>query len=163
VKKRLLTGLFIGSLIGFFAGIAIAVWAYEQLFTVGQPMARIAEAAEAAEYTYALYLFAPYPVAVEFLEREAALLERLAAESPEQAERESFLREFAINRTRLANLNDQHGDDAEVARLMRQAMVHLRESGSTWTESDLKTFVEKQDRSTALRSAHVYESGESEE
>jgi hypothetical protein len=163
VKKRLLTGLFIGSLIGFFTGIAIAVWAYERLFAVGQPMARIAEAAEAAEYTYALYLFAPYPVAVEFLEREAALLERLAAESPEQAERESFLRELAINRTRLANLNDQHGDDAEVARLMRQAMVHLRESGSSWTESDLKTFVEKQDRSTALRSAHVYESGESEE
>jgi len=155
MKKRFLLGLFLGSLIGFCGGFTLGVWAYERLFFIGQPMARIAEA---AEYTYALYLFAPYPVAVEFLNREAALLEKLAAESFEQAERGTFLRDLAVNKARLANLNDRYGNHAEASRLLSQAMVHLRESGSSWTESQLKTFVEKQDKSTAFKSEDEYKS-----
>ena len=161
MKKRFLLGLFLGSLIGFCGGFALGVWAYERLFFIGQPMARIAEAAEAAEYTYALYLFAPHPVAVEFLNREAALLEKLEAESVEQAERGTFLRDLAVNRARLANLCDRHGNDAEASRLLSQALAHLRASGSSWTESQLKTFVEKQDESTAFKSENVYKSGTS--
>ena len=91
MKRPLIKGGFIGFLLGLIAGAALLGLLQERLYSMGRPMGRIAEAAEVSDYTYTIYLHAPYPVAEEFLDREYAVLQRLAEESTDDPERENPL------------------------------------------------------------------------
>ena len=142
MKRPFLKGLLIGSIIGLIGGVALAYLVQDRLHTMWRPMARLAEAAESSEYTYELYLHAPYPVAEDYLNRQAALLEQLAVESPEKPERRTFLWDLAVNRARLAKLARSNGENEKSRRLMDQAMIHVHQSGSSRTEEELMRFVD---------------------
>ena len=125
--RPFLLGLSLGILLGIAAASAVDWWSERNM----RPIQRTAEAARAAEYTYLLYLYAPYPVAVGFLDRESSLLQRLAAEASTENERNSFLRDLAASEARLARLHARNDHQDAADRAIAQAVGHLRDSGST--------------------------------
>ena len=151
--RPFLLGLSLGILLGIAAASAVDWWSERNM----RPIQRTAEAARAAEYTYLLYLYAPYPVAVGFLDRESSLLQRLAAEASTENERNSFLRDLAASEARLARLHARNDHQDAADRAIAQAVGHLRDSGSTWTESELLTFVDELDKRVGARSATIYQ------
>lgn len=146
MNRPLLKGGFIGFLLGLIAGAAVVVFFFqERLYSMGRPMGRIAEAAEVSDYTYTIYLNAPYHVAEKYLDREETVLQRLAEESAEDLERETFHHELAVNRARLAKLARASGDTGKADQLMREAMDHIDRSGRSTTEDKLIWFVDQID------------------
>jgi len=152
MKQPFLKGLFLGSVIGLIGGAAVAILVQDHLYDMWRPMARLMEAGESSEYTYALYLHAPYPVAEEFLNRHASLLEQLAMESTDNGERGSFQWDLAVNRVRLAKLANENGEDGKARHLMDEAMVHVGESGRPTTEEELSWFVDRIDERVEMPS-----------
>ncbi len=145
MKRRFTIGVLIGSLAGLIAGVSLSFLAFERLHSMQQPMARVAEAAESSRYTYQIYLYAPFAVAEDYLNEHASLLRILAEESSDGLERGSFLRDLAVNQARLAKLAAKNGDQNRALDLLSRAMVHLRDSGSSWSEDELRRFVDRLD------------------
>jgi len=152
MKRPFLNGLLVGSIIGLIGGVSVAYLAQDYLFDMWRPMARLIEAGESSEYTYALYLHAPYPVAEDFLNRHASLLEQLSKETTDHRERESFQWDLAVNRARLAKLAHENGEDEKAKQLMSQAMVHVAHSGRQTTEEELAWFVDQIDERIGMPS-----------
>jgi len=148
MKRRFIFGLLIGSLAGFVAGVSVALIGIERLHVMGQPMERLATAAGSSNTTYQIYLYAPYSVAESFLSNHASLLTSLADETPEESERGSYLQDLAVNQARLAKLAAAQGETEKATTLLDEAMSHLRDSGSSWTEEELRRFVDRLDEST---------------
>jgi hypothetical protein len=145
MKRRFTIGVLVGSLVGFTAGVCLSFLVLERFHSMMQPMERVAVAAESSEYTYQIYLYAPYPVAEFYLNQHASLLENLAEESSEESERGSFLRDLAANQARLAKLAAENGDDAKATALLAEAMTYLSDSGSSWSEEELRSFIDRLD------------------
>ena len=152
MKRPFLKGMLIGTIIGLVVGVAVAFVAQDRLYDMWRPMDRLREAADSSEYTYALYLHAPFPVAEEFLNRQASLLGRLAMESADDGEREMFQWELAVNRTRLAKLANETGEDERARLLMGEAMVHVGQSNRSTTEQELVWYVDQIDDTIGKRS-----------
>ena len=115
MKRPFVFGVLIGSLVGLIAGASVAFIVLDRIHAMGQPMARLAAAAESSTYTYQLYLYAPYPVAEEHLNNHASLLLSLADESPDESERGTYLRDLAVNQARLAKLAERNSDPENAA------------------------------------------------
>jgi len=145
MKRRFTIGVLIGSLAGFITGVCLSYLALERLHSMRQPMERVAAAAESSAYTYQIYLYAPYSVAEDYLNRNASLLESLAEESPEESEKGSFLQDLAANQARHAKLAAMNGYDEKAATLLNEAVAHLRDSGSSWSKEELQRFVDSLD------------------
>jgi len=157
MKRPFLKGLLVGSIIGLIGGGAIAYLVQDRFYTMWHPMVRLAEAAESSEYTYAMYLHAPYHVAEDFLNRHASLLEQLAAESSNDLERESFLWDLSVNRARLAKLAGRHGENEKAERLIGQAMIYVDQSGRSTTQEELVWFVDQIDERTGKQTYEATE------
>ena len=147
MKRRFTIGVLIGSVVGLLTGVCLSYLALDHLHSMGQPMNRVAAAAESSAYTYQIYLYAPYSVAENYLNRHAVLLENLAEESSEEIERDSFLQDLAANQARRAKLATKNGDSSRATVLLDEAMAHLRDSGSLWSEEELRRFVDRLDES----------------
>jgi hypothetical protein len=147
MKRWFILGLLVGSLAGFVAGVSVALLRIERLHVMGQPMERLAAAASSSTATYQIYLYAPYSVAEGTLNDHASLLARLADESSEESERGTYLHDLAVNQARLAKLAAAQGDTGKATVLLDEAMSHLRDSGSSWTEEELRRFVDRLDES----------------
>lgn len=145
MKRRFIVGLMVGSIAGFVAGVSVAFSGLERLHAMRRPMERLAAAADASSHTYQIYLYAPYSVAEEYLDKHASLLASLAEESSEESERGTYLRDLAVNQARLAKLSVAHGETEKATILLKEAMSHLRDSGSSWTREDLQRFVDRLD------------------
>ena len=152
MKRTSIKGLVVGFIAGLIGGAVILLFVQDRLNTMWRPMGRIIEAAEVSEYTYALYLHAPYPVAEDYLDREATMFEQLAAESSDELERGSFQHELAVNRARLAKLATRHGEDEKAKRLLGEAMIHVNQSGRSTTQQELIWFVDQIDERIGKKS-----------
>ena len=148
MKRRFILGLLIGSLVGFVAGVSVALLGIERLRVMGQPMDRLAAAANSSTATYQIYLYAPYSVAEGSLNDHASLLAALVDESSEESEKGTYLQDLAVNQARLAKLAAAQGQEERAATLLGEAMSHLRDSGSSWSEEELRRFVDRLDEST---------------
>ena len=147
MKRRFIFGLLIGSLAGFVAGVSVALMGLSGSTSWGSRWSDWPQQRAPPHHVSDLPLRAILSRR-NFLSNHASLLQAWPTRPRRSSERGSYLQDLAVNQARLAKLAAAQGETEKAITLLGEAMSHLRDSGSSWTEEELLRFVDRLDEST---------------